>query len=47
MYAAYSDDEHRIQLSHEGNSVWIFLSRKKPGIFEPNGIIELRVDKNN
>lgn len=46
MYAAYSDDEHRIQLSHEGDSVWMFITRKKIGTFEPNGIIELRVDDN-
>ncbi len=46
MYAAYSDDEHRIQLSHEGDSVWMFITRKKIGAFEPSGIIELRVDDN-
>ena len=46
MYAAYSDDEHRIQLSHEGDSVWMFITRKKIGTFEPSGIIELRVDDN-
>ena len=46
LYAVYSDDEHRIQLSHEGDSVWMFITRKKIGTFEPSGIIELRVDDN-
>jgi len=45
-YAEYSDADHRIQLSHEGKAVWMFITRKKIGTFEPNGIVELRVDKN-
>lgn len=45
-YAAFSDTEHRIQLSHEGKAVWMFITIKKIGTFEPNGIIEMRVDKN-
>jgi hypothetical protein len=45
-YAAFSDADHRIQLSHEGKAVWMFITRKKIGTFEPNGLIELRVDKN-
>lgn len=46
MFAAYNDSDHRIQLSHEGTSVWMFITRKKLGTFEPSGIIELRVDRN-
>lgn len=45
MFAVYSDEEHRVQLSHVGTSVWMFITRKKIGTFEPNGIIELRVDR--
>jgi len=45
-YTEYTDENHRIQLSHEGKSVWMYITRKKNGTFEPNGIIELRVDKN-
>ncbi len=45
-YAVYSDANHRIQLSHQGEAVWMFISRKKIGTFEPNGTIEMRVDKN-
>src|SRR5690554_4663095 len=45
-YAAFSDADHRIQLSHEGKAVWMFITRKKIGTFEPNGLIEMRVDKN-
>jgi hypothetical protein len=45
-YAAFSDVDHRIQLSHEGKAVWMFITRNKIGSFEPNGLIELRVDKN-
>ncbi|MBS3998728.1 MAG: hypothetical protein KGZ67_15560 [Hydrogenophaga sp.] len=45
-YAAYSDAEHRVQLSYEGKAVWVFISRKKIGTIEPNGLIEIRVDKN-
>lgn len=45
-HAAFSDSEHRIQLSREGKAVWMFITRKKLGTFEPNGLIELRVDKN-
>ena len=46
MYASYSDSDHRIQLSHEGKSVWMFITRKKVGTFDPKGIIEVRVDDN-
>ena len=45
-YATYSDADHRIQLSYEGKAVWMFITRKKLSTFEPNGLIELRVDKN-
>lgn len=45
-YAAFSDAEHRIQLSHEGDAVWMFITRKKIGTFEPSGLIEMRVDTN-
>lgn len=45
-YAAFSDTDHRVQLSYEGTSVWMFITRKKTGTFDPNGLIELRVDKN-
>jgi len=47
QYTAFSDADHRIQLSHEGESVWMFVTRKKIGTFEPDGLIELRVDKND
>ncbi|WP_199457959.1 MULTISPECIES: hypothetical protein [unclassified Marinobacter] len=33
-YAAFSDADHRIQLSHEGKAVWMFITRKKIGTFE-------------
>lgn len=45
-YALYSDADHRIQLSHEGKAVWMFITRNKIGTIEPNGLIEMRVDKN-
>ena len=45
-YTAYSDDNHRVQLSRENSAVWIFITRKSLGTFEPNGLIEIRVDKN-
>ena len=45
-YAVYDDANHRLQISREKAGVWMFVTRKKIGTFEPNGIIELRVDKN-
>ena len=45
-YTAYTDSDHRIQLSRENNAVWIFITRKKTGTFEPNGIIQMRIDNN-
>src|SRR3989338_9937587 len=45
-YAVYDDENHRVQISHQGTAVWMFVSRKKIGTFEPNKLIELRVDKN-
>jgi len=45
-FTVFSDDSHQIQISHQGSSVWMFITRKKLGTFEPNGIIELRVDTN-
>tara|TARA_R110001592_G_scaffold97519_1_gene279377 strand:+ start:7480 stop:7989 length:510 start_codon:yes stop_codon:yes gene_type:complete len=45
-YALYSDDSHSIQISHQDSSVWMFISRKKIGSFEPNTLLELRVDQN-
>jgi hypothetical protein len=46
MYAVYSDENHRVQISRQGTAVWMFVTRKKIGTFEPNTLIELRVDKN-
>jgi hypothetical protein len=46
-YAVYNDANHQIQLSYQGSSVWMFISRKKIGSFKPSGIIEMRVDKND
>lgn len=45
-YAVYSDENHRVQISYQGTAVWMFVTRKKIGTFEPNTLIELRVDKN-
>lgn len=45
-YALYSDNDHQIQISHEGKAVWIFITKNGLESFEPNGKIELRVDKN-
>lgn len=45
-YAVYDDQDHRVQISHQGTAVWMFVTRKKIGTFEPNKLIELRVDKN-
>ena len=45
-FAHYSDDDHRIQLSrHDDNSVWMYITRKKFGSFEPNTPVEYRVDQ--
>ena len=45
-FAYYSDDDHRIQLSrHDDNSVWMYITRKKIGSFEPNTPVEYRVDQ--
>lgn len=45
-YALYSDSLHDIQLSEEDGRIWMFIT-KKVGTFEPDGLIELRVDKYN
>lgn len=45
-YSFYGDKDHRIQLSRENGAVWVFITRKKTGTFEPNGLIEMRIDKN-
>jgi len=45
-YSFYNDNDHRIQLSRENGAVWIFITRKKSGTFEPNGLIQMRIDKN-
>lgn len=42
----YSDNEHRIQLSREYSDVWMYINRNEIGSFEPDTIIELRVDEN-
>ena len=45
-FAHYSDDDHRIQLSRrDDNSVWMYITRKKVGGFEPNTPVEYRVDQ--
>lgn len=44
-YALYSDDEHQLQISYEGSSVWMFITKQGIETFQPNGLIELRVDK--
>ena len=45
-YATYSTEKHKIQISKEkNNGVWFYIKRKQIGHFEPNSIIELRVDK--
>lgn len=44
-YATYDDAEHQLQVSREGESVWMFISQKGVHTFEPNGLIEMRVDK--
>lgn len=46
-YSFYSGKDHNIQISRENKSVWMFITRKKTGTFEPNGLIEIRVDKND
>ena len=46
QFAYYSDDEHRIQLSRlDDNSVWMYITRKKIGTFEPDRNVEYRVDQ--
>jgi hypothetical protein len=45
-FVAYSDDEHQIQISYQGDAVWMFITKIGIESFEPNGLIELRVDKN-
>ena len=46
QFAYYSDDDHRLQLSrHDDNSVWMYISRKKIGTFEPDTNVEYRVDQ--
>lgn len=45
-FAFYSDAEHRIQFSREVNGVYMFVTRKKIGTFDPEGTIEVRVDSN-
>jgi hypothetical protein len=47
MFTSFSNDEHEIQLSYQDNAVWMFISRKKIGTIEPDGLIELRVDKSD
>lgn len=48
-YVEYTDDDYRIQLSYEGekNAVWMFISIKGMQTFEPDGIIEYRIDTND
>lgn len=47
-YVMYRDNEHHIQLSHQGksNRVFMFITRNKIGTIEPNSVIDLRVDSN-
>ena len=46
QFAYYSDDDHRLQLSrHDDNSVWMYITRKKIGTFEPDTNVEYRVDQ--
>ena len=46
QFTYHSDDDHRIQLSrHDDNSVWMYITRKKSGTFEPDTPIEYRVDQ--
>ena len=43
----WEDNNHRIQLSRgkDGNQVWMYVTRKLPGSFEPNTPVEYRVDQ--
>ncbi len=45
--AIWEDESHRIQLSREkdGKAVWMYLTRKLSGSFEPDTPIEYRVDQ--
>ena len=46
QFAYYSDDDHRLQLSrHDDNSIWMYITRKKIGTFEPDTNVEYRVDQ--
>ena len=42
----YEDDTHRIQISIENEKSLAMYLRLKRGTFEPNTILEMRVDKN-
>lgn len=47
-FASYNDDHHHLQINRNEKTgyVWFFIKRKDIGSFEPNTIIEMRVDKN-
>lgn len=48
-FIAFSNDTHRLQISrhNETGYVWFFITRKEFGTFEPDSLVELRVDKND
>ncbi|GAW47559.1 MULTISPECIES: hypothetical protein [Pseudomonadota] len=47
-YMTYNDASHNIQISRNLDTgyVWFFITRKDIGSFEPDTLIEMRVDKN-
>lgn len=47
-YSVFENADHSIQVSREiKGDVRMFIIRKKLGHFEPNGLIQLRVDSND
>ena len=45
-YALHISPHHTLQVSRENGMVWMFITRKDVGTIEPDGLIQLRVDKN-
>ena len=45
-YAVHISPHHDLQVSRENGAVWMFISRKKIGTFQPDGLIQYRVDQN-
>lgn len=44
--ATHDGPRHKIQIARLRDDVWMLIARKAIGTFEPNGIVEYRVDNN-